>query len=109
MTNVLVLAEVVAGAVTKPTLELLTLARRLGTPQVVVFGPADAIATRLGEYGAASVLTVRDPALEDFLVAPKAEALAQIAARTAPAAVLITSSPEGKEIAGRLAVKLGAG
>ena len=35
--------------------------------------------------------------------------LAQIAASAAPAAVLVTSSPEGKEIAARLAVKLGSG
>jgi electron transfer flavoprotein alpha subunit len=52
---------------------------------------------------------VVDPAVDEYLVAPKAEALAQIVAERSPAAVLITSSAEGKEIAGRLAVKLGAG
>ena len=50
-----------------------------------------------------------DPAIEEYLVAPKAEALAQIVGERQPAAVLITSSAEGKEIAGRLAVKLGSG
>jgi electron transfer flavoprotein alpha subunit len=55
------------------------------------------------------VLSVTDPAIEDYLVAPKAEALAQIAESMQPAAILITSTPEGKEIAGRLAVKLGSG
>ena len=50
-----------------------------------------------------------DPAINDYLVAPKAEALAQIAETVQPAAILITSTPEGKEIAGRLAVKLESG
>jgi electron transfer flavoprotein alpha subunit len=109
MANVLVLAEVADGAVSKPTLELLTLARRIGTPQAVVFGSGEDAPARLGEYGAAGVLRVDDSALDDYLVAPKAEALAQIAQRTSPSAVLISSSAEGKEIAGRLAVKLGSG
>lgn len=110
MSDVLVVTELVDGAVTKPTLELLTLARRLGTPTAVVFGASgDQAAARLGEYGAAKVVVVSDPAVEEYLVAPKAEAVAQIAEASRPRAVLIGSSPEGKEIAGRLAVKLGAG
>src|SRR5829696_9170607 len=52
---------------------------------------------------------IGDPALNDYLVAPKAEAVAQVAAAVSPAAILISSTPEGKEIAGRLAVKLGSG
>ena len=74
-----------------------------------MFGDGAAVAATLGEYGATAVLSVVDPAIEEYLVAPKAEALAQIVAERTPAAVLITSSAEGKEIAGRLAVKLGAG
>jgi electron transfer flavoprotein alpha subunit len=42
-------------------------------------------------------------------VAPKAEALQQIAEKASPAAILIPSSAEGKEIAGRLAIKLDSG
>ncbi len=90
--------------------ELLTLARRLGEPVAVVFGQTeDTVAKALGEYGATRVLSVTDPAIDDYLVAPKAEALAQIADSIQPAAILITSTPEGKEVAGRLAVKLGSG
>ena len=109
MSDVVVVAELVDGHVAKPTLELLTLARRIGSPVVVVFGDGAAAASTLGEYGATTVLSVVDPAIEEYLVAPKAEALAQIVGERTPAAVLITSSAEGKEIAGRLAVKLGAG
>ena len=110
MSEVLIVAEHVDSHVSKPALELLTLARRLGEPVAVVFGDtSETIAKELGEYGAVRVLTVTDPAMDDYLVAPQAEALAQIAEAMQPAAILITSTPEGKEIAGRLAVKLGSG
>jgi electron transfer flavoprotein alpha subunit len=110
MSEVLVVAEHLDSHVSKPVLELLTLARRLGQPVAVVFGDIEnTIAKALGEYGATRVLSVTDPAIEDYLVAPKAEALAQIAETVQPTAILITSTPEGKEIAGRLAVKLGSG
>jgi electron transfer flavoprotein alpha subunit len=110
MSEVLVVAEHLDSHVSKPALELLTLARRLGQPVAVVFGDIeDTIAKALGEYGATRVLSVTDPAIENYLVAPKAEALAQIAETVRPTAILITSTPEGKEIAGRLAVKLGSG
>ncbi|HEY5822580.1 MAG TPA: electron transfer flavoprotein subunit alpha/FixB family protein [Propionibacteriaceae bacterium] len=109
MSEVLVVVEQIGGTVTKPTLELLTLARRLGDPVAVVFGEVGEMATRLGEFGATRVLVVTDPAVAAFLVAPKAESLAQIAAATSAAAILISSTAEGKEVAGRLAVKLGSG
>lgn len=110
MSDVVVVVDHLNGAVTKPTLELLTLARRLGDPVAVVFGPgAEAAAAELGAYGAVRVLSITDPAVTDFLVAPKAEALAQVAGSFQPAAVLIGSTMEGKEIAGRLAVKLDSG
>jgi electron transfer flavoprotein alpha subunit len=76
----------------------------------VVFGETDeAVAKTLGEFGATRVLFVADSSIVDYLVAPKAEALAQIAASSELVAILISSTPEGKEIAGRLAVKLGSG
>ena len=110
MSEVLIVAEQVDSHVSKPTLELLTLARRLGDPIAVVFGETDdAVAKTLGEYGAARVLFVADSAVTEYLVAPKAEALAQIAAGVDLVAILISSTPEGKEIAGRLAVKLESG
>jgi electron transfer flavoprotein alpha subunit len=47
--------------------------------------------------------------LTGYLVAPKATVLAELVRSTAPAAVLLGSTQEGKEIAGRLAVKLDSG
>ena len=110
MSQVLVVVELVEGTVGKPTLELLTLARRIGDPVAVVLGEVpEAAAEWLGRYGATRVLAVTDPALGQYLVAPKAEALAQVAGSLGPTAVLLTSTAEGKEVAARLAVKLGCG
>jgi electron transfer flavoprotein alpha subunit len=114
MSEVLVLVDHVDGKVTKPTTELLTIARRLGEPSAVLIGGDAAAATEtLKAYGAAKVYVVGDGDVKDYLVAPKAEVLAQIAERAGAegglAAVLIPSGGEGKEIAGRLAVKLESG
>jgi electron transfer flavoprotein alpha subunit len=107
MSEVLVLVDAVDGKVTKPTLELLTLARRLGEPSAVVIGSVDT--GPLKEHGAEKVYTVADADVTDYLVAPKAEVLAQLVEKTSPAAVLIASGGEGKEIAARLAVKTDSG
>ena len=111
MAEVLVLAEHTAdGEVKKVTLELLTAARRLGTPAVVWTGPgAGTGAARLGEYGAEKVYVADGTEFDEYVVAPKAELLAQLVASVAPAAVLVAGTTEGKEIAGRLAVKTGSG
>jgi electron transfer flavoprotein alpha subunit len=112
MTDVLVVVEHSAGAVKKVTLELLTLARTLGEPAAVVFGApgtAAALADKLGEYGASKIYVAESDDVAGHLVAPKATVLASLVKDTAPAAVLLGSTQEGKEIAGRLAVKLDNG
>lgn len=107
MSEVLVLAETTPAGVRKPTLELLTVARRLGEPSAVLFGTADdAVVSALGEYGAAKVYVVSSPEVDEYLSLPKAEAMVQIAQSTNPAAILITSGQEGKDIAARCAVRL---
>jgi electron transfer flavoprotein alpha subunit len=110
MAEVLVLAEHTDGEVKKVTCELLTLARRFGEPAAVWIGEgAEAGNAKLAEFGAAKVYIADDPELGNYVVAPKAEVLAHLVAEKSPAAVLIAATPEGKEIAGRLAVKIGSG
>jgi electron transfer flavoprotein alpha subunit len=110
MSEVLVLVEHSDGNVRKPALELLTLARRIGSPSAVVLGAGGQAAVEtLGRHGAEKVYLVDSAELDAFLIAPKAEALAQIAAAVSPAAILITSGNDGAEIAGRLGVKLESG
>jgi electron transfer flavoprotein alpha subunit len=113
MAEVLVLAELdPSGGVRKTTLEALTAARALGEPAAVVIGAPGAAAgakDALAEYGAATVYVAESDDVDAYLVAPKAEVLAQLVADKSPAAVVIPSSPEGKEVAARLAVKTGSG
>ena len=110
MAEILVLAEHSGESVKKVTTELLTLARRFGEPSVVWAGPgADAGRDRLAEFGAETVYVAADEELEDYVVAPKAELLATLVAEKAPAAVLVASTAEGREVGARLAVKTGSG
>ncbi len=110
MAEILVLAEHSDGEVKKVTYELLTLARRFGEPAAVWIGAgAEEGNAKLAEFGAAGVYVAADGELGDYVVAPKVEVLAHLIAAKSPAAVLIAATPEGKEIAGRLAVKTGSG
>jgi len=110
MSEILVLAAHDGESVKKVTLELLTLARRFGEPAAVWLGPgADAGRERLAEYGAAKVYTADGDGMTDYVAAPAAEVLAALVAQATPAAVLVPATAEGKEVAGRLAVKIGSG
>ena len=110
MGEILVLVDHDAGAVKKVTLELLTAARALGTPAAVFVGPGfDAARSRLAEYGAARVFVAEAPELLKYVVAPTAELLASLVRTTLPDAVFVTSTADGKEVAGRLALKTESG
>ncbi|HUK72843.1 MAG TPA: electron transfer flavoprotein subunit alpha/FixB family protein [Streptosporangiaceae bacterium] len=110
MAEILVLAEHANGKVKKVTTELLTLARRFGEPAAVWVGAgAEEGNATLAEFGAAKVYVAADGELADYVVAPTAEVLAHLVAEKGPAVVLVAATPEGKEIAGRLAVKAGSG
>jgi electron transfer flavoprotein alpha subunit len=110
MAEILVLAEHDGEAVKKVTFELVTLARKFGDPAVVWTGPgAEAAQPRLAEYGAAKVYMADGGEFDDYVVAPKAELLAELAQQKSPSAILLASTAEGKEIGGRLAVKTNSG
>jgi len=112
MSEILVLVDhdPAAGVVRKTTNELLTIARRLGEPSAVFLGsPSEEASAALRTYGAEKVYVVEDAEVNQYLVAPKAEVLAQLVEKTRPGAVLVSSNAEGKEIAARLAVKTESG
>jgi electron transfer flavoprotein alpha subunit len=112
MAEVLVLVDSVDGKVKKSTFELLTAARSLGEPAAVVLGAtgtAGPLNSALAEYGATKVYVVENDELDGFVVAPKAEAFAAVVAQASPAAILVSSTPDNKEIAARLAYKIGSG
>ena len=106
MAEVLVLVDHVDGENKKSTFELLTAARALGEPSAVVVGPAGTagkLADGLKAHGAAKVY-VAETDSTDFLT-PQVSVLASLVASKEPVAVLIGVSADGKEIAGRLAVR----
>jgi electron transfer flavoprotein alpha subunit len=110
MAEVLVIVDHVDGAVRKTTTELLTIARRLGEPAAVFFGAGVEAATEtLGNFGATKIYVIDDAEISQYLVAPKVDALVTIAQQAAPAAILVTSTSEGKEIAARAAIRLDSG
>jgi electron transfer flavoprotein alpha subunit len=110
MAEILVLVEHTGETVKKVTSELLTLARKYGEPAAVWAGSgAGAGQARLAEFGAAKVYVADSADFDDYLVAPKAELLAELVARQSPAAVLVPATAEGREVAARLAVKTGSG
>jgi electron transfer flavoprotein alpha subunit len=110
MSEILVLAAHDGESVKKVTLELLTLARRFGEPAAVWLGSgAGGARERLAEYGATKVYVAEGDEMTDYVAAPAAEVLAALVAQASPAAVLVPSTAEGKEVAGRLAVKIGSG
>lgn len=111
MSEILVLVEHVEGQVKKVTLELLTLARKLGAPAAVWTGAgySPEAAAKLAEYGAEKIYVADSAEVSDYVVAPKAELLAHLVAERSPAAVLVAATAEAKEIAGRLAIKIDSG
>ncbi|MEP6481843.1 MAG: electron transfer flavoprotein subunit alpha/FixB family protein [Rhodoglobus sp.] len=99
MAQVLVLASAESA-------ELLAAAALLGTPAAVVVGAADAAA--LGKLGAATVYVATIPGSESMLVTPQVAALeAAVAAAGDVAAILLDNSIDSREIAARLAIRIG--
>ena len=110
MAKVLVFYDNPGAALKKSNLELLTLARSLGESAVAINGELhDGVAAAFAEYGVSTVLRPSAPDLDDFLVAPKAAYLAAAAESSGAGIILLDNSPEGKEIAARLGIRLNAG
>jgi electron transfer flavoprotein alpha subunit len=96
-------------------LELVSKAKELSSSLGVgvaaaVLGPGAAeAAAELGRYGADQIYVSEDGSLEGLPVDLAAEALAQIARQAEASYLLLGSTRRGKELAGRLAMKLDAG
>jgi electron transfer flavoprotein alpha subunit len=112
MAEVLVLVEHAEGALKKISAELITAARVLGEPSAVVVGKpgtAEPLIEGLKAAGAAKIYVAESDDAENYLITPQVDVLASLAESAAPAGVLLAASADGKEIAGRLAARLGAG
>jgi electron transfer flavoprotein alpha subunit len=110
MADVLVLIEHSNGEVKKVSLELLAMAAKIGTPIGIALGPgADKTTAILGEHGAAKVYLDVNDVYANEIVVPTTTALTQLISELNPFAVLVPSSADSKEVAGRLAVACSSG
>lgn len=111
MAEVLVLVDYLGGELKKLTFELLTAARELGEPSAVVVGApgtAGKFKEQLASYGAEKVYVAESEDADTYLVTPKVDVLAALAGQVSPAAILAAATGEGKEVTGRVAVRLGS-
>lgn len=110
MANVLVFIDNPGDALKKSTLELLTLGRSLGETAVALNGDLHQdVSATLAEYGVTAVFRPSAQDLDDYLVSAKAAYLGAAAGAAGAGTVLLDNSPEGKEIAARLGIRLNAG
>ncbi|MGA2970970.1 MAG: electron transfer flavoprotein subunit alpha/FixB family protein [Acidimicrobiales bacterium] len=107
LSNVWIVAEPSNGSFTTTSLELLTQARTFGaTLSAITWGGDSSLAAVAGEYGATTLYDVGDlsGALPGVPVASAIQAL--IGSVGAPDAILVPTSYDGRDIAGRLSARL---
>jgi electron transfer flavoprotein alpha subunit len=110
MAKIWVYAEQSEGRPAATTLELLTKARELGDVEAIALGPGGReAAAALGRHGAGRVLVNDDAAFAEYLAEPATDCLAALVATASPDLVLFAFSADSREVAGRLAARLGTG
>ena len=113
--DVLVIAEIREGTPKKISFEMLGEGKRIaeqlgGSIRAVALGHGvgDA-ASSLAQYGADKVFVADDSTLENYTAEGYANVLANLIEQTQPALVLLGATTTGKDLAPRLAARLGVG
>jgi electron transfer flavoprotein alpha subunit len=115
MPVILTFAEHKDGKLRRASLETVSEAARLAAKtgaqveSVLIGSGDDALVTELGTYGATRVHVFADGALGSYATEPYARALAQVIGVVKPSAVLVPFTSMGKDLAPRVAAKVGAG
>lgn len=110
-----VVAEILDGAVRRVSQELLGKAAELAATRgcevagVLIGHELRGYVAALGQAGADRVLLVDDPALATYGTEPYTSVLSGLIEERAPAAVLIPSTYAGRDLAPRVAARLGLG
>ncbi len=113
--DVWALAEIANGKLTNVSLQIASKAVELagqlgGSSAAVALGTnTAAAATSLGEVGVKTVYTADGAVYDDYLVQPHVETLAALVEQHQPAVMLFAVSNNGRDIAARLAARLGLG
>ena len=112
MADVFILVDHDAGKVAKTAAELATLAKRAGTPVAVILsgdGESDSLGAQLTNTDVERIIAVENEAFAAHGIPALVDALAQLVEGSKPAALLIPSNARGKEVGGRIAVRIGSG
>ena len=112
MADVFLLVDHEGGKVAKTASELATFAKRAGSPIAIILSGnvgTDALATQLAGTEIEKIIAVESDDFATHGIPAMVDALSQLAETRKPSAVLVASSARGKEIAGRLAVRLNSG
>ena len=112
MSEIFVFIDHTNGAPAKTAGELLTLARSLGNAHAVIAGTSqelDAATPTLNKFGAFAITLLESSEINNHPSSAIASALADVAKSKGAGAILLPSTARGKEIAGRLAVRLDSG
>jgi electron transfer flavoprotein alpha subunit len=105
-----VYAEMNQGKLAPTSLELMAKARDLGDVEAIALGAgAMAAAATLGKHGAKVVHVNEDSAFDDYVAEPATDVLAWMHEREVPDLILFGFTTDSREVAGRLAARLGSG
>jgi electron transfer flavoprotein alpha subunit len=103
------------GKLRRPSLEAVSEARRLAEPlkasvhAVLVGSGIEGLASELGAHGADAVHVFDQAELGAYATEPYARAVAQVVAAEKPAVVLVPFTAMGRDLAPRVAARVGAG
>src|SRR4029077_3902178 len=108
--KVWVYAELHQGRLQPTALELMAKARELGDVEAIALGTgAKAAAATLGKHGAKVVHVNEDKAFDEFIAEPATDVLAELHKAGAPDLILFGFTSDSRDVAGRLAARLGVG
>jgi electron transfer flavoprotein alpha subunit len=111
MAKTLIVAEVQKGALRESTLELVTLARKLGgdVASLVIGSGVGGVAEDLAKKGGGKVLVADDGSLANYNLDGWTRAIQKAIDAEKPELILISNTPIGWDVAGALAAKLDCG
>ena len=115
--GILTWAEITNGNVSRPSLELLSPARKLATQlgnetkvmTLLIGKNVQPLAQTLIEHGADEVIMVDDEKLEEYLVLPFSDIFEQVIKDRKPEIALFAATTAGRELAPRIGMKTGSG
>jgi len=111
MAKTLIVGEIQKGSLREATLELVTLARKLGgeLASLVIGSGVGAVAEELAKKGGGRVLLADDASLANYTADGHARAIRRAIDAEKPDLVLISNTPCGWDVAGKVAAQIDCG